>query len=266
MLPEEDLKIEQPCEGCYFLRHNQCTLGRFEHFAANGGLVVQDKETGSPTIQGRFCLAKRNAAWASDLNKENVEVVLRAEILVRAEVFVYVDEYHHEDISKTIESLKRQILKPSLVVVICNCTPRSSKLIKLLDDSKLKYRIDVVKDKPSINSCIDIAASKCKGQFYQVLFDGQELERDWLACLDEAINVKMKRILYVKPDVGQGECVDIKVHKQFGGNEPCEYWPDGHDCPHVMLNDLSEKIHYFTKRQNKPYYITTVNEVLEAGR
>src|SRR6185369_5243919 len=112
------MNIGQPCEGCYFLKNKQCSLGRLDKFAQNGAVI--EERNGQPFIKGRFCSTFRKPEWAKNKQKNNTEIVVRAEVLIRTDVLVYFTKLNLEKLKKTIDSLKGQILKPSTVVLICN--------------------------------------------------------------------------------------------------------------------------------------------------
>ncbi len=267
----EELKICQNCDQCYFDNLEQvdnssprCSLGRPDKFAKNGGVVTT--EYGHTRIANRFCSAYRKPEWAKNKPVENLEIILRAEILVRTEVFVYIDDFSYKKIEKTLQSIKTQILKPSLVVAICNGPTRMAKLLKMLDDCGLPYRVDVMKQLMTKLAAIDVVATKSKSTFYQVLEQGQVLHRDFLASLDEAINERLEKLLFIKGNETQGDTVALSCHNKFLGNMPCKAKGFREEAPDdLILNTLEEKILFLAKLDNQSFFIKTVDEILNVA-
>ncbi len=270
MTQEQDLKICQNCDGCYFdglrldymdFSNPACALGRPAQFAKNGGIVTT--ENGHTRIENRFCSAYRQPGWAKNKPVENLEIILRAEILVRTEVFVYIDDFSYKKIEETLQSLKTQILKPSLVVAVCNGTTRMAKLLKMMDDCGLPYRIEVMKQLMTKLEAIDVVAAKSKSTFYQVLDQGQTLHRDFLANLDEAINERLEKLLFIKGNDTQGDTVALSCHGKFLGNQPCKAKGFREEAPDdLILNTLEEKILFLANLDKQSFFIKTVDEIL----
>lgn len=265
--------IEFKCQDCYWRNLNGqdtyqcCNLGRLEKLAQNGAEI--DFSQSCPVIKGRVCNAYRNKDWAKDKNKYNLELILRAENLVRTDVIIYIEKYNHLDLAKTIESLRNQVLKPLAVRIICNCKPEKAKLIRLMDESGLCFFITESRDIPKTkNEWIDYVIQKSNAAYYQLLLPGQVLHSDWLADIDEAINDKLKRFLYVEGDETKGDLVSVTAHLNFYGNEPCQNTLFKHvpeyelDVEHIRLNNIKEKLEYAGKLHNNNYYIVKPDYIL----
>jgi len=250
------MQIETRCNGCVFYKGKVCGLGRHEKFEKNGATVVE--EWGFHKISGRFCSARRPEEWAKKHNTANLELIVRAEIMARTEVYIYLQELNEAALQNTINSLKDQVLQPSLVVVVCNNPEiKINRIFKILDESELIYRVDVPAEKDwTRNYAVDITAAKCEAQIYMVLDQGQTISPNFLALLDKSLNLNLKRWLYVPATKARGEVVYFLAHKQFQGNSPCSaksMFPDADE----KLNfwSLQEKLEYAGKYQNADYYI-----------
>lgn len=258
------MQIETDCGGCVFykpnaiheenLKNNQCALGRHKKFMANGAIVKFDY--GVHKISGRFCSARRPKDWAEKYNPANLEMVVRAEIAARTEVYVYLEELDEVALQKTIISLKNQAFQPSLVAVICNGKVKTQGIFRILDESELDYKVDIVAEKLARNRAIDITAKKCVATLYLVLNQGQTLEQDHLAKLDKILNLDLERFLIIPANEHCGETVYFLAHKQFNGNAPCAAHVMFPDAPaELVFEDLFGKLVYAGTTQGNPYYI-----------
>jgi len=279
------LIIQTKCENCIFASigyHSQqkgCKLDRLEKFEQNGAkLELPTLEYPHFIIKDRYCAARRTKEWAEGKDDNNLGYVVRAELLQRVEIYLYFTDYDNEFYDKldyTIKSIKQQILKPGLLSLVCNQDGlKYSKLIKFMEQNyKLNWRIDrLLKDKDGNRlkdlECIDDTAKKCMSQFYVQIKNGYEFTEDFFANIDEAINEKLMRFCLILPDAfdpRRSGVYSIDVHNKFFGNSPIYASLIDEECTDddLILNTLSEKIHYFAKKDNAEYMIKNYEEICQ---
>lgn len=279
------LIIQTKCENCIFANigyHEQqkgCKLDRLTKFEQNGArLELPTIESPYFIVKDRYCAARRTKEWAEGKNEENLEYIVRAELLQRVEIYLYFTEYDKEFYDKlnyTIKSIKSQILKPGLLSLVCNQDGlKYSKLIKFMNENyKLNWRIDrILKDKDNnrLNflDCIDDVAKKCTSQFYVPILNGYEFTEDFFANIDEAINEKLLRFCVILPDDFDNRRLgvfSIDVHNKFFGNATINASLIDEECEdnNLLLTSLLQKIEYFAKKDNSEYLIKDYDEICQ---
>jgi len=265
------MEIETKCKGCVFYDGDlECSLGRYEKFKENGAEISfiddihhprQNPNTPTMIVKGRFCSAKRPSQWAEGKNKINLPLIVRAELLVNYEVIIPITDVDSSALEITLKSLNKQLVKPSLIVL--NCTSNKIKypnLIRQLKNQKLPFRVDrmLSNDRFALETSLD----KVKTDYYLILESGTNLDEEYVANIDEAINVELKRFLIVTNKIG--DFVYFPLHKNLEGNYPIRASKIDEDCQDdtLILNSLQDKVKYLANKNNQHFLIKSYQEIL----
>lgn len=265
------MEIVQKCKDCVFLNSDKsCELNRLEAFSLNGAVIQKDEDQ-NPIIRGRFCSAKRDARWAKGKPPDDLEILVRKELLVNTEMFIPLDDeypFSEEKFIDTIESIRNQILKPNRIVIID--TQRRHKphqMVKFLTDLFLPcdWRFDRRTNDEA--DPLDIAASKIRTEFYSVFRCGHKVPEDFFANIDEALNDKMYRFLIVlAPETssgGSGLVINSTVHQMVKGNRPLPagFLDEKASEPEKILHNIFDKIFYLAERDNQEFLIKSYDQI-----
>ena len=131
----------------------------------------------------------------------------------------------------------------------------------------LPFRVDKIfpeEDGSRINQldALDISINKTKTTYYMVLENGVILEDEYVANIDEAINVEMERFLVIKDD--SVVFINTQLHKNLEGNFPLRAKKLDPECSdeNLVLNSLQEKIEYLTTQKKQQFLIKKYEEIL----
>lgn len=243
------------CKGCCFLKENKCELGRHEKFLKNRGEIVL--EDGFPVINNRFCMAFRPLSWAKE--KDNVEVAVRNEILVSTHVFIYSPDWKVADITKTVKSLNKQLLRPGGVTIIgTRQNLKSETVIKLS-----KYGNVVASVDPNYDcfQCLDAAIDSCKSYFYILMVAGSKLPSDFLANIDEKINDDLEQFVAIEGQDGVVYGASLDIHKKYHGNKDCVLVEEN-EQKEFLNSVLLEKINFSANRNNQFSFVKSYMDFL----
>jgi len=201
------------CEKCVFVKYNKsnnqvgCLLNRIEKFKQQGAVIEMEENTSHFTIKNRTCSAFRKKEWANDKDKNNLEIIVRAEILCKNEIFLKFNETDTlEDLSKTVSSLENQILRPSLLAIMTDSknVPFQG-IVKLLQKQKsFDWRIDrtfTVGEKSKEVDCIFTSFRKCNSPYFTIANTGAVFPEDYLANIDESVNEKLMKYSFAKANI-----------------------------------------------------------------
>jgi hypothetical protein len=265
------MEIVQKCKDCVFLNSdNTCELNRLKKFALNGA-VIQKGDEGIPIIRGRFCSAKRDSRWAKGKSPDDLEILVRSELLVNTELFIPLDDtypFSEKEFIRTIDSVRSQILKPNRIVIIDTMRRyKPNYMVKFLTEQSLPcdWRFDR-RTNDEVDP-LDIAASKIRTELYSLFRCGAEVPEDFFANIDEALNDKLYRFLLVLPpetsEGGSGLVINSTFHKMVKGNEPLPvgFLDKDAENPERILHHIYDKIWYLAKRDNQEYLIKSYEEI-----
>lgn len=261
------------CQDCVFAsKKGECDLDRHEKFEKNGATITKDDE-GNAIVNDRWCSAFRREKWKKGKDVYNLPIIVRAELLISNEVLVYIndDNYSEEKLVKTLDSLKSQLLKPNLVVLVVNKTSANyHQIIKVAKNSGLKYRVDRIMpedDGTLIHEldALDIAAKKIQSDYYLIMCVGAVLEDDeFFANIDEALNENLLRFSVILPnDEGRGLFLSSILSKKLNGNVPMSSAAidEENGSKDVVFNSLKEKIDYLANKDNHHFLIKKYEEI-----
>lgn len=257
------MEIKTSCVGCVFLKETNCKLGRYEKFKSNGATI--ELENGFPLVNGRFCSAKRPEKWMEGKSKVNLPLIIRAELLVNYEAIIHLEHLNPEELQKTLDSLANQLVKPKTICI--NSASQDihySQLIKQLQKLSLPFRVDRVTKGTHYLEAIDVSVSKAQTDYYFLIESGAEVDSEYVANIDEAINVEMKRFLVVTGEGKIGSFVNTQLHKNLDGNYPtrAKKLYDEEEDEGYILETFEQKVEYLAQKRNQEYLIKNYREIV----
>jgi hypothetical protein len=260
-------KAKTKCENCIFRKDKSCSLGRLEKFKENGAEVVYEND--SAIVTGRFCSALRTKEWSLGKDKYNLEIILRSELLTTHEVIIYGNKFDENLCKKTIESLNKMLLKPKKVIFCLNDeSEKVYPIIKLLNASGFEFRVDKINydERGLVQNklfALDISANKCESTHFIIIEQGEELDEELFANVDEAINEKLIR--FIKVNYKNTAVYNTSIYKKLLGNSPVTesfLLEEENGEKKTILFNIDEKIKFLSEKDSHQYLIKEYEEIL----
>jgi len=250
-------QVHTACYDCRFATWNGktqdgCMLGRLDEFNKQSVEIVpayNEEDQKFFVISGRLCTAKRTATWNPEkTGDENISIVdaVYNELKPKVSYIVYVDDPKLEGIVDTLDSITKQKIHPSLIMLVNNTDADPNVVNAALESLSSPIRTQqwimkhVMEDDADMGRCIDISIRECKTRYFVVCKCGYVLDDDFSEILDHTININLTPVMFA--DLGDGAYVSqVFYYKYMGGNT---------DTPYV------EKIQQLLK--DKPEYIVSL--------
>ena len=211
-------------------------------------------------VSDRICNMFRTKIWEENQQRDDDEApdfaeIARKEVQIRCNALIYISDIQTPEsqsdsrkdtkkrlnkIASTMQSLCDSDIAPSHITLINNTKITPYDFINFLRIEIREHNYNVScewhmeyidpkheeisdKDKSEVyEKCLDIAAKDPKAcQYFAVFFEGNEISKNYLSKIDEAINDKMKRFLVLLPEEpGDGGLfIQQMAYKQFAGNK-----------------------------------------------
>lgn len=232
-----ELEVITRCNDCIFRAslndiQDGCKVGRLQQFKSIGTDTEWDNTTNSFIIK-RVCNMKRLEKWAE--NKVDIVKSVLAETILKVDFILIVPNHiKYQAVAaytcKTLKQCINQTIKPSSVIIVTSNEDVDKNLkmfwqdviVDTMKDSGVKYQMvrEVGASRP-LNSMIDDAVKKCKGQYYAAVESGDKIEPDVIERMNDMINNQLKRIIYIQPTnltAGYPTVIQVVAHRMLSGN------------------------------------------------
>ncbi len=220
------------CRECIFseregITQTGCEFGQIKAMMEAGINVIgcYDEESEFYVCQNVTCLLKRPEKWKETYGPlEHSTSFYKDKALKETEdifhAIVFFDN-NIKDLKTTIGSLYKQKLIPSCITVVrkfgCNVLP--SEIIKVLERTDIKYKLQNPHDDLSDEANIDLIVSFNSLPYYSVFHSGYKVSKDFYHILHKKIVRKIFTFGMLTPDEkGNGMVVARSIHKAFHGN------------------------------------------------
>lgn len=195
---------------------------------------IDENDNEFHVIKGRTCPFYRNSSWLAAHSKissftkgslESAKKAVRKEVCLKPDVVIYYDDtMTPDDITTTVNTLKKSEITPTKIYIINNSTMlRPSQIMKLLADCPFPWRVETVVITGTVCNqfrAMDIITKKCTGIFVTYLLAGKELPSNFFTQIDTVLYDNLERFLILKPedtDSINGLTVMRIFYKQMGG-------------------------------------------------
>jgi hypothetical protein len=220
-----DVSSEQKNEKFKIVNKRICNMFRTkiwkEHVAEDG--ITEDSQLLSQARK-EINLICTCIIYVSDCGKEEKEELSRKEIKQRV-----------NKVAKDMNTLCSGRVSPAHITVINNTSIKPYDFLNYLrietnnfDNIKCNWNMEYINpqsiDKSDTSElyrrCLDIVTKNDKSHYFSVFFEGNEISKDYLSKIDEALNDKSQRFLVLLPEKeGDGGLFIQKIaYKQFLGN------------------------------------------------
>ena len=226
-------KIQTSCNGCYFASKKGesqigCSLGRHEL------LGVESLQDDGSFMLKRFCNTYRPEEWAKSVSVKkslDPEATVLNEVFPRIGFFVKFDaepDNCEDMLSKTLDSIAAIEKKPAYVVVINDRVEHNQfiweKFFELFGDKvkDTKYHIVQIETKPEkIEQLVDESFKHAENGWIYTIKSGETVAPNILSDIHNYINVKMEKLMLVKPkgDVFSSMLFPAFLFKFLNGNK-----------------------------------------------
>lgn len=217
-LPEKETEEETfklvprtHCKNCVFVvKHpdkpsypdRACKLERLSKLKENGADIVWDGPNESYEVNGRFCSAYRETDWMLRNTPNNLETVVRKEMLIEYTAVVFVYTYDRERLRNTIDSLLKQLVKPKLITLaLIDNQVELAEIFKFVESYEFDMKIELLCNHNITEKLVGIEKVRrsIKTPYMLIVEQGNMLDEELVANIDECINERMLRILFVPP-------------------------------------------------------------------
>ena len=171
-------------------------------------------------IDNFFCMWFRNAEWGLKRKKSKWRAEAEKEMQMQYQAIVITNN-SIEDLTKTIVSLNKQILKPKHITVIRNINDsiRNAQIITLLKEKLKDIRWRVQSQLQDESNPVDDAIQAVAYQYYAVYNAGYVVKNNVFSKLNDKINRDSFRFGVILGDEnGNGRIVSTNIHKLLAGN------------------------------------------------
>jgi hypothetical protein len=301
MMPEDTQAelsvVHTSCRDCAFAKFNHpdkaktqtgCELGRLDKFREQGTEVLEayNGQDEFYVVNGRACPAFRSVMsdWYRKVLIANQAAAVRAELTVRVDVLIPVmyDGANLGRLTDTLESLKRQKVKPSSVILLNNADGvKTSQLVARLrkEAEGLNWTVTEIKErKPdggrqNVDRVVDLVAGNLKGHFYTLVSPGDVLPETFTADLDRAVVDDMARFVVLTPNKdGVGLTVALGFHRapMVNGNRAVpavsldEDYDERKGYATTLLANALQKAQYLAATRNLPHLVETAEKVCKS--
>lgn len=263
----QDWGIHTPCRDCVFAEYEGstqvgCYLDMLDKMRNNGAEIVpvRDNEKEFFVVKGRACMPCRSPAWARAQDAKSLDELgdlARSEFTLKCDTFILIEANNSfEDVVRTVESLKKQKVKPRrLILMNFNLDIKPVAVRQLLKAEpyikwNLEQVVEDVSDGQRLPRLVNIAARKAESPYYCAFVAGFEVPEDYLSSIDKALNTDMQRLMLLVPEEEQvnGVFMQRMTHKLIGGFS--------HD------ESLYEKVKAITESQECQYLVKPLVEIV----
>lgn len=264
----EKFDIQTKCEDCVFAKvreskENSCTIGRLNKFSK-----VAKQKNGYFKVVDRYCSALRERDWLKGKPENNLDVIVRAEMLIKTDVLILLDKdavFDMDAVKLTLDSIEAQVLSPGEVAIVLNNTgvKPSSFIPHLKKYTKFNWRIDQLKFDTTTAKAIDNSVGRSKSQYYTIVYPGYIMPTDFLADIDEAINERLEQVSIILPEAN-GNCLTVSMltHKRLYGHQPMLTSEIDHETKdNLVLYTLLDKANYLASKDNTAHLIKRFDEI-----
>lgn len=252
--------LHTACKECVFAVYGDktqtgCRLGRLEKYRERGQVVeAMDNDLEFEIVNGTSChfYRDRRTDWAGQYADDPAGRA-RQEVTLRFDCVVVLGHCSSlEELGKTLDGLRGQVLRPVGVYVVHNNDAfgiAAAHAFMVKNGHGLNWTLtDVIRrdnngERLRQQDCVDEVFGKFRGHFYVVVPPGHQLPETFLLNVDRAVNDEMERFGVLLPTAEVPVMlVQHSFHRSFDGNVP-GYAED--ETTKWHFGDLVDKASYF---------------------